>query len=119
MKDIIDLGNMVFDRLIQTHGEIPESRMLFLYGITTNTKWTMMGSDRWVLVHADGVTANFDDPALAELSSQWLAIRSAQDQAVFTERLKRFREEYEKPAPKDGDTFNFWSDPGTFREIRL
>jgi hypothetical protein len=119
MKDIIDLGNMVFDRLIQTHGESQESRMLFLYGITTNTKWGVLGSDHWVLVHADGVTASFDDPVLTDLSGQWLAIRSAQDQAAFTERLKRFREEYEKPAPKDGDTFNFWSDPGTFREIRL
>ena len=119
MKDIIDLGNMVFDRLIEAHGEIPESRILFLYGITTNTKWSMPGSDRWVLVYTDGVTANFEDPVLAELSAQWLAIRSAQDQVAFAERLKRFREEYEKPMPKDGDTFSFWSDPGTFREIRL
>ena len=119
MKDIIDLGNMVFDRLIEAHGEIPESRILFLYGITTNTKWSMPGSDSWVLVYTDGVTANFEDRVLAELSAQWLAIRSAQDQAAFAERLKRFREEYEKPMPKDGDSFSFWSDPGTFREIRL
>ena len=119
MKDIIDLGNAVFNRLVEAHGEIQESRLLFLYGITTNTKWTLFSSDLWVLVHADGVTANFEDPVLADLSGQWLTIRSAQDQAAFAKRLKQFREEYERPAPKDGEIFSFWSDPGTFREIRL
>lgn len=119
MKDIIDLGNLVFDRLIEAHGESNDSRMLFLYGITTATKWNIAGSDKWLLIHSDGVSTDLDDPIIAKLSSGWQATKEAKDKAALAERLKRFREEYEKPAPKDGDTFNFWSDPGTFREIRL
>lgn len=119
MKDIIDLGNLVFDRLIEAHGESNDSRMLFLYGITTTTKWNIIDSDKWLIIHSDGVSANFEDAIIADLSSRWQATKDAKDQAALAERLKRFREEYEKPSPKDGDTFNFWSDPGTFREIRL
>lgn len=119
MKDIIDLGNRVFDRLIEEHGETQESRTLFLYGITTSTKWSIIGSDKWVLVHADGVMINFEDDQLAALSNEWRSIRDEQDKAALADRLKRFREEYEKPTPKDGDTFDFWSGSGHFREIRL
>jgi hypothetical protein len=119
MKDIIDLGNMVFDRLIESHGESNESRTLFLYGITTSTKWSVLGSEKWVHVHAGGVSCNFEDPILSKLSSQWQSIKAAQDKIELAERLKKFRAEYEKPSPKDGDTFNFWSDSGAFREIKL
>lgn len=119
MKDIIDLGNLVFDRLVEAHGETQESRMLFLYGITTGTAWQVLGSDKSVLVHSDGVTLNFEDLTISHLSSKWQEIRAEKDKAALAERLRRFREEYEKPAPRDGETFNMWSDPGTFREIRL
>ena len=119
MKDIIDLGNKVFDRLVEEYGESQESRMLFLYGITTSTKWSIIGSDKWVLIHADGVMTNFDDGRLADLSEQWRSIRDEQSKVAVANRLKTLREEYEKPSPKDGETFNFWSDSGSFREIRL
>ena len=119
MKDIIDLGNKVFDQLISEHGESQESRMLFLYGITTQTRWSIVGSAKWVLVHADGVSLNFEDPVLAELSDQWMKIRAEQSRLQLADRLKRFKAEYERPSPKDGETFNFWSDSGNFREIRL
>jgi hypothetical protein len=119
MKDIIDLGNLVFDRLIEAYGETQESRMLFLYGITTSTSWSVLNSEKTILVQSEGVSLNFEDPVISKLSSQWQSIRAEKDKAALAERLRRFKEEYEKPAPKDGDTFNFWSDPGTFREIRL
>jgi hypothetical protein len=119
MKDIIDLGNKVFDRLIDAYGETAESRTLFLYGITTNTRWSIIGSDHWVLVQADGVFMDFEDPILSDLSQQWLAIRADQEKAETAARLQKFKDEYTRPTPKDGDTFTFWSDGGTFREIRL
>jgi hypothetical protein len=119
MKDIIDLGNKVFDRLIEEYGETQDSRMLFLYGITTSTKWSIVGSDRWVLVHADGVSINFEDARISSLSSEWQMIRAEKTKTDLAERLKRFRAEYEKPTPRDGQTFNFWSDSGDFREIQL
>jgi hypothetical protein len=119
MKDIIDLGNLVFDRLIEAHNEDPESRTLFLYGITTGTSWNVINSEKTLLIQSDGVVLNFEDVVISKLSSKWQQIRIEQDKAALAERLKRFKAEYEKPSPKDGDTFNFWSDSGTFREIRL
>ena len=113
------MGNQVFDRLIESHGETSESRLLFLYGITTNTRWDVLNSTKWVHVQADGVTLNFDDSVIIELGNQWNRIKSDQDQAETASRLRKFREEHERPTPRDGDTFSFWSDPGTFREIRL
>jgi hypothetical protein len=119
LNDIIDLGNRVFDRLIEAHGEIEESRMLFLYGITTATRWDVNGKDLWVLVQQDGVFSNFNDPVITGLSNRWQVIRQNRTKAEVENRLKRFREEYERPAPKDGEVFNFWQGGETFREIRL
>ena len=42
MKDLIDLGNLVFNQLIKEHGEIEESRLLFIYGVTTGTQWSVL-----------------------------------------------------------------------------
>jgi hypothetical protein len=119
MKDIIDLGNSIFDRLVEAHGETNESRLLFLYGVTTDSRWSVLGSEKWVHIHSSGVSCNFEDLVISKLSAQWQEIKAEQSKAELAERLKRFREEYEKPSPKDGDTFNFWNDPGTFSEIRL
>jgi hypothetical protein len=57
MKDIIDLGNLVFSQLVKSHGELEESRTLFLYGITVGSDWQVLGSDRgidWSSVKVSG-----------------------------------------------------------------
>jgi hypothetical protein len=79
----------------------------------------VINSEKTLLIQSDGVVLNFEDVVISKLSSKWQQIRIEQDKAALAERLKRFKAEYEKPSPKDGDTFNFWSDSGTFREIRL
>jgi len=117
--DVIDLGNRVFNRLIDAHGEIEESRILFLYGITTSTRWDISGTGRWVQVHDGGVSCNFEDDVIDILSSKWQQIKSQRTQLAVEARLKKFRDEYERTTPKDGETFNFWQGGETFREIRL
>ena len=72
MRDIIDLGNSVFDRLIQAHGEIGESRILFLYSITQGTTWTIINSDKIISVTTEGVSSNFEDQIIQELHLTWI-----------------------------------------------
>ena len=50
MKDLIDVGNLVFDRLVSDHGELSESRTLFLYGVTTGNTWFVLDSAKWITI---------------------------------------------------------------------
>ena len=117
MMDLIDLGNLVFDVLLAKHGEIKESRMLFLYGITTRTRWTILSSPKWVLIEDGGVTKNFDDPDIEALNEKWKSVKVQSDYVKLERRLAAMRSEFDRPAPKDGDIWEFGGGPGTFRKV--
>lgn len=117
MKDIIDLGNLVFNQLIVAHGESEESRLLFLYNITVGEPWTI-NTNKTIVVSNEGVSISFDDQVIHELNGQWkLLLLSKREAAADAERAKmnsgvnKF---------KDGDTFEFWqNDNGPWREINF
>jgi hypothetical protein len=119
MKDLIDLGNLVFSQLIKDHSEIEESRLLFLYGVTTSTRWNVINSSKWILVESTGLSKNFVDPILDNLDLEWKALKVKFDKAAIDLKLEKARAEYDRPQPKSGDTFEFWSNSGSFREIKF
>jgi hypothetical protein len=119
MKDLIDLGNLVFNHLIKEHHEIEESRLLFLYGVTTSTKWSVINSNKWILIEPSGLSKNFTDSVLESLDSEWKNLKLQFDKAAIDLKLAKARAEYDRPQPKAGDTFEFWSDSGSFREIKF
>lgn len=71
MRDIIDLGNLVFDQLIKSHGEIPDSRMIFLYGVTTGTTWFIFNTNKIVTITSAGVETNFEDQVIIAVNDKW------------------------------------------------
>lgn len=119
MKDLIDLGNLVFNQLIKDHSEIEESRMLFLYGVTTSTQWSVLNSDKWLLIEPAGITKNFSDQTIDDLNLEWKSLKNSHDQKVVDLKLARMRSEYDRPQPKDGEIIEFWSGSNTFREIKF
>ena len=119
MKDIIDLGNRVFDHLIEAHGELPESRTIFLYGITNGSTWFILGTDKTVTIEESGLIKNFEDLKLDQLDSEWKQLKFNKELAI-AQRIKRsISPENQLNSPKDGDTFNFWNNEGEFREIKM
>jgi hypothetical protein len=119
MKDLIDLGNLVFNQLIKEHSEHEESRMLFLYGVTTGTQWSVLNSDKWLLIEPAGITKNFSDQTIDALTSEWQLLKNSHDQKAVDLKLARMRAEYDRPQPKDGEVIEFWSGSSTFREIKF
>lgn len=119
MKDLIDLGNLVFNVLRDKHGEIEESRMLFLYFITQKSKWDILGSKHWILIEINGITKNFADPEIDNLNKQWLALKANVDYEFLINKLNNLRKEYDRPAPRDGDIWEFGGSDKPFRNISL
>lgn len=119
MKDLIDLGNLVFNQLIKEHSEHEESRMLFLYGVTTGTQWSVLNSDKWLLIEPAGITKNFSDQTIDALTREWQSLKNLHDQKAVDSKLARMRAEYDRPQPKDGEIIEFWSGSNTFREIKF
>ena len=117
MKDIIDLGNLVFDHLVKNYGEIPESRLLFLYGIKTGNTWFILGTDKMVTVENEGVTTNFDDPVISELQKKWVALITDYRSKLLQKELKAMRDE--ELSFKEGEVFQFWQNETPFREINF
>lgn len=117
MKDLIDLGNLVFDRLMSDHGEVKESRMLFLYGITTTTEWFIINSNKRLLIDASGVTKNFNDAVIDQLSEQWKNLKLKVDYDRLMKTLTIMRAEFDRPAPRDGDVWEYGNSNGAFRDI--
>lgn len=117
--DLIDLGNLAFSRLIEAHGEIEESRLLFLYGVTTSARWQVLDSQKWLIIGPDGLSKNFADQVLDELAAEWSSrsVKLAEDQLAL--KLKRMREEYDRPALKPGDTFEFGKSSGEWRNLNF
>lgn len=116
MKDIIDLGNLVFNQLINKHGEVEESRLLFLYNITVGEPW-IINTNKVVQISETGVSISFDDSVISELQVQWKGLLfNKQEKAADNERAKmnagvnRF---------KDGDTFEFWQNETPWKEIKF
>jgi hypothetical protein len=117
MKDLIDVGNLVFDRLTDAHGELAESRTLFLYGITVSTTWFILDSAKWVLIEQSGVTKNFDDTVIDSVNSQWQAHLLAKKSIAAEKVMQQIRPQ--ESGPKDGDTFEFWQNETPWREINF
>lgn len=116
---MIDLGNLVFDQLKANHGETEESRMLFLYNLTQKQKWLVFNSNHWILIEASGIVKNFFDPVIDSLNSQWIALKASVDYARLENIIKKMRAEYDRPAPRDGDLWEFGSGQGPFKEIKI
>jgi len=119
MKDLIDLGNLAFNQLIKEHGEIEESRLLFLYGVTTSTRWHVINSQKWLSVEDAGLIKNFKDLTLEELDRTWKSLKIEKDSALLNAKLAKMRAEYDRPQPKSGETFEFWTGSESFREIKF
>ena len=119
MKDLIDLGNLVFTQLIKEHGELEESRMLFLYGVTTSTRWTVLDSAKWVLIDRDGLLYNFEDSVLADLANTWTSISESMKAANVKKYLDKERSNYESSQPKPGEIREWFSQETPWREINL
>lgn len=119
MKDLIDLGNLAFNQLIKDHAELEESRLLFLYGVTTSTQWSILNSDKWLLIEPAGITKNFSDQTIEDLNLEWQSLKNLHDQRAVDSKLAKMRAEYDRPQPKDGEVIEFWSGSSTFREIKF
>jgi hypothetical protein len=117
MKDLIDVGNLVFDRLTQAHGEIAESRTLFLYGITIGNTWFVLESVKWVLIEPAGITKNFEDTVIEQVDAKWKAFLLAKEQIVADKVIQQIKPK--GSGPKDGDTFEFWQNETPWREINF
>jgi hypothetical protein len=117
MKDIIDVGNSVFDRLVSDHEELSESRTLFLYGITTGTTWFVLDSAKWITIDQAGIAKNFDDSVIEAIDRDWKNLLSAKDAANANKIIQQIKPK--DNGPKDGDTYEFWKNEGPWREISL
>lgn len=116
MKDIIDLGNLVFDQLIAEHGELSESRTLFLYGITTNTTWQILNSQKWVTITQEGVLKNFEDKAIDAYDRAW----KKQLKTVEVDQARKVINAIKREDNlKDGDIIEFGKSSGEWRNINL
>jgi hypothetical protein len=117
MKDIIDVGNSVFDRLVSDHEELSESRTLFLYGITTGTTWFVLDSAKWITIDQAGIAKNFDDSLIEAIDRDWKNLLSAKDAASANKIIQQIKPK--DNGPKDGDRYEFWKNEGPWREISL
>jgi hypothetical protein len=115
--DVIDIGNRVFDRLIDKYGEDPGGRLLFLAGCTTGFAWFILNSDKTLTVSELGISANFEDEVITQINDELSAERRIRDEAVaakFAKELEKGRDRF-----KDGDTYEFWSNNGDNININL
>ncbi len=115
--DLIDIGNKVFDRLVDTYGEDPESRLLFLAGCTTGFEWFVINSDKKLLVTENGISANFEDEIITQINTEIKSEKRQRNEEV----AQRFAKEMEKGRDKfkDGDTYHFWSDTSNNTNIDI
>lgn len=117
MTDIIDFGNLVFNRLIEFHGESEEDRLLFLYGVTSNSTWSVINSSKWVRIEASGLSKNFEDSELDKINLTWM---TKLDQAAQSEALRITNEIGPNSSfPRDGETYEFWKNEGPWRDIKF
>lgn len=115
MKDIIDLGNKVFDYLIDKHNELPESRTLFLYSITAGTPWYIINTNNVLIIEEAGITINFIDAELTIINDEWLAIQFEKKRKLANSILQKIKSETN--SPREGDTYEFWKNEEPFRNI--
>ena len=114
MKDLIDLGNLVFNQLLSDHGELPESRTLFLYGITTGSTWTVLNSQKLLTITQDGISKNFEDKAIDAYDRAWKKqLKEAEIERArqITRAIKR------EDTPREGDIIEFGKSSGEWRNI--
>lgn len=119
MKDLIDLANKTFDVLIKNHGEEPEGRTLFLYSVSLENPqpWYVIGTDKRVIIDRAGVTINFEDLEIIELTTAWQKLVNSAKNAQADKVLAQIKNQ--NFSPKDGDTFDFWQNEGPWKEIKL
>lgn len=119
MKDLIDLANKTFDVLIKNHGEDPNSRTLFLYSISIENPqpWYVIGTDKRVMIDKSGVSINFEEPEIVNLTETWQKLINAAKTIQADKLLSQIKNQ--NFSPKDGDTFNFWENDGPWKEIKL
>lgn len=118
MKDIIDLGNRVFDRLTEAHGESKEARLLFLYGITVGNDWHIPGTNKVIRVSIDVLSKNFSDPLIDEMFDSWRNAVANIDRDRNERALVKMQAEYEFHV-KPGDVYEFGKSSGSWREVGL
>ena len=117
MRDLIDLGNLVFDRLVEVHSELPESRTLFLYGITQGSTWTVIGTNKQLTITQEGVYKNFEDRVIETHHLTWTDLINSARKKKADAEVRKLKEEPKQF--KDGDVIDFWKDEGPWREINI
>jgi len=118
MRDLIDLGNLVFNRLISDHGETEAGRLLFLYGITIGSDWHDRSTNKVVNISLSGVSHNFGDPVISKLNEEWVKIIQEIDIRRNAQALAKMRAEYEIQL-KPGDIYEFGKSSGEFRQLNF
>lgn len=117
MKDIFDLGNLVFDELIKSHGEQEAGRELFLYTITLSQPFYLLGSTKIVAISGAGVSKNFEDVEIDSINHRWQSQVQSHKEKIADSIIKTIKQPQKQP--KDGDIFNMWGDDSEWREIKL
>lgn len=115
--DVIDIGNRVFDRLVDAYGEDPGSRLLFLAGCTTGFEWFVINSDKKLLVTENGISANFEDGVITQINLELTQLKKQRDQEIakrITQEMEAGRNKF-----KDGDVYHFWSNDSNNINIDL
>jgi hypothetical protein len=77
-----------------------------------------MNSQKWILIEAAGITKNFGDIEIDKISEEWVALKLKVDYDMLNRALTRMRSEFDRPAPRDGDIWEFGGG-GTFRNISI
>ena len=117
MKDLFDLGNLVFDELIKSHGEQESGRELFLYTLTLSQPFYLLGSTKIITVSGSGISKNFEDLNIDSINRKWQSQVSSHKEKIADEILKQVKQPQRQP--KDGDIFNMWGNDDEWREIKL
>jgi len=105
--------------LKETHGEIEESRILFLYSITNNIEWNVLESDKVLHINKDGIFKNFKDSDIETLHNNWVKFKNLKDNKILIEKVEKMRAEFDRKAPTDGEIWEFRNKITPFRKITI
>lgn len=115
MKDLIDLGNLAFDQLVSEHGELEESRVMFLYQLTLGAEWYILGSQKLIQITKNGIVKNFSDPVIEKHDAAWK--NHLQEKASIESDKIRKQINSQTQHSMDGQIIEFGKSSGPWREI--
>jgi len=83
---LVDIGNRVFDRLVDAYGENPADRLDFFHHVMAEQPWNLLGSaGSTVKVSITEISFNFEDEILNQIQAE---ILEQQEQIKLIEKQK-------------------------------